>query len=72
MATPANTTTQPYKAVAAFILTFAGLVVQAITGHGDGAITGKEWLVIIVGSLVTSGSVWGITNPAKSRTNGIG
>lgn len=66
MATPANTPTKPYKAVAAFVLTFAGLVIQAVTSSpADQAITGKEWLVIVVGALVTTGAVYGITNPAN-------
>lgn len=70
MATPANTPTKPYKAIASFVLTFAGLVLQAVTGHGDGGITGQEWLVIIVGSLVSAGAVYGVTNPATTRTTG--
>lgn len=70
MATPANTPTKPYKAIAAFVLTFAGLLIQAITGHGDGAISGQEWLVIIVGSLVSAGGVYGITNPTTTTRGG--
>lgn len=69
MATPSNTPTRPYKAAAAFVFTFLGLVVQAVTGHGDGAITGKEWLVIVVGALVTTAAVYGITNPATDSRN---
>lgn len=53
---------KPYKAVAAFVLTFLGLFLQAITGHGDSDITVNEWIVIAIGSLVTAGSVYGISN----------
>lgn len=68
MATPANVPTKPYKAILGFILTFLGLIVQALTSGADGrAITGQEWLVIIVGSLVSAGGVYGITNPPASR-----
>lgn len=63
--TPTNVPTKPYKAIAGFVLTFLGLVVQAITGKADSGITLQEWIVIIVGSLVSAGAVYGITNPAK-------
>jgi hypothetical protein len=69
MPTPATVPTKPYKAVVAFVLTFLGLIVQALTTHGDARnIAGSEWLVIIVGSLVTTGAVYGITNPAASSS----
>lgn len=55
--------TKPYKAIAAFVLTFLGLVVQALVGKGDAAITGREWFVIIAGAIVTAGATYGITNP---------
>lgn len=59
----AGVATKPYKAVAGFILTFLGLVVQALVGQGDAGITVREWAVIVIGSLVTAGAVYGITNP---------
>lgn len=65
--TPAPPTpTKPYKAIAGFVLTFLGLIVQALTSNADAnSITLQEWLVIVVGSLVSAGAVYGITNPAK-------
>lgn len=59
-------TTRPYKAVAGFVLTAAGLIVQALVSKGDTAVTAREWVVILVGSVVTSGAVWGITNPPST------
>lgn len=70
VATPANTPTKPYKAVAAFIFTFLGLVIQAING-GDDKFTVNEWIVIIIGSLVTTAAVYGITNPPNARNGGV-
>lgn len=57
--------TKPYKAAAAFVLTFLGLIVQAVVGKADNAITAREWFVIVIGSLVVTGGVYGITNPPK-------
>lgn len=71
MTTPANVATKPYKAILGFILTFLGLIVQALTaGRDSSAISGQEWLVIIIGSLVTAGGVYGITNPAVNPHRG--
>ena len=44
-------------------LTFLGLIVQALTDRGADVISGREWFVIVVGSLVTTGVVYGVTNP---------
>lgn len=52
----------PYKAIAAFVLTTLGLVVQALVGRGDSAISPREWFVIVVGAIVTAGSVYVIDN----------
>lgn len=57
--------TKPYKAIAAFLLTALGLVVQALVGKGDAVITAREWFVIIAGSIVTAAVTWGVTNPPK-------
>lgn len=55
--------TKPYKAAAAFVLTLLGLIVQALVDRGGSTITGREWFIIVIGSLVTTGAVYGITNP---------
>lgn len=70
--TPAPPTpTKPYKAIAAFVLTFAGLIIQAISDKADTKITSTEWIIIVVGALVTAGTVYGITNPAKARNTNV-
>jgi hypothetical protein len=53
---------KPYKAIAAFVLTFLGLVVQALTDRGADAISTREWFIIVVGALVTTGVVYGVSN----------
>lgn len=58
--------TQPYKAIAAFVLTFLGLLVQSFDpAAAHHPVTWQEWVVTIVGSLISAGAVYGITNPAK-------
>jgi Trk-type K+ transport system membrane component len=56
--------TKPYKAVAAFLLTFlASLIalVQDATSFSD--LTLLQWLIAVSSALVTSGVVYGVTNP---------
>lgn len=60
-------TTQPYKAVAAFVLTFLGTLLASIQGRKEFAdLTALEWLIVVGTALVTTGAVYGITNPPKS------
>lgn len=60
--------TKPYKAVAAFVLTFLGTLVASIQGRKEFAdLTALEWLIIVVSALVTTGAVYQITNPPKSQ-----
>lgn len=61
--TPTGVPTKPYKAIIGFVLTFLGLVVQAMQGFGNSPITTREWIIAIVGALVTAGGVYQITNP---------
>lgn len=59
--------TEPYKAVAAFFITFVGGVlvsVQDKTEFGD--LTALQWLVVVGFALVNTAAVYGITNPPKS------
>lgn len=59
--------TQPYKAVAAFLITFIGGVlvsVQDKTAFSD--LTVLQWLVVVGFALVNTAAVYGITNPPKS------
>jgi uncharacterized membrane protein len=58
--------TQPYKAVAAFVLTFLGTLLASIQGHKEfGDLTALEWLIVVGSALVTTGAVYGITNTPK-------
>lgn len=56
--------TQPYKAVVAFALAFAAALLASIQGRptldGMGAV---DWIVVILGAVVTAGAVWATRNP---------
>lgn len=67
--TPAPPTpTKPFKAVAAFVLTFLGTLIASVQGKKEFTeLTLLEWLIIVGSALVTSGTVWGVTNPAKTN-----
>lgn len=57
--------TQPFKAAAAFVLTFLGTLLASIQGHKEfGDLTALEWLIVVGTALVTTGAVYGITNTA--------
>lgn len=58
--------TEPYKAIAAFAITFIGGVlvsVQDKTEFSD--LTLLQWLVVVGFALVNTAAVYGITNPPK-------
>lgn len=60
--------TKPYKAVAAFVLTFIGALIASIQGRPDiDSLKLIDWLIIVGSALVTSGAVYGVTNPPVSR-----
>lgn len=65
--TPAPpTATKPYKAIAAFVLTFIGALVATVQGRTDlDTMRVLDWLIVVGAALVTAGSVYGVTNPAK-------
>lgn len=57
-------TTKPYKAAAAFALTFIGALIATIQGRTDlDTMNVVDWLIVIGSALVTAGTVYGITNP---------
>lgn len=61
--------TQPYKAIAAFVLTFLGTLLASIQGHKEFSdLTALEWLIVLGTALVTTGAVYGITNPPVNRS----
>ena len=60
--------TKPYKAVAAFVLTFLGTLLASIQGKKEFSdLTALEWLIVLGTALVTTGAVYGITNPPVRR-----
>lgn len=60
-------TTKPYKAVAAFVLTFLGTLLASIQGRKEfGDLTLLEWVIVVGTALVTTGVVYGVTNPPTS------
>lgn len=62
-----TTTTKPYKAVAAFVLTFLGTLLASIQGRKEfGDLTLLEWVIVVGTALVTTGVVYGVTNPPTS------
>lgn len=62
------TPTQPYKAIAAFVLTFLGALIASIQGRPtlDGMHL-VDWLIVIGSALVTAGATYQISNPPKRR-----
>ena len=60
------TPTKPYKAIAAFVLTFLGTLFASIQGRKEfSELTALEWVIVIGTALVTTGAVYGITNPEQ-------
>jgi uncharacterized membrane protein YcaP (DUF421 family) len=56
--------TKPYKAVVAFVLTFLGTLLASVQGRKEFSdLTTLEWLIVVGTALVTTGAVYGITNP---------
>ena len=63
---PPPVKTQPYKAIAAFVLYVLGTILAAVSGKTDFSdLTTFQWCVVIGGAVVTTGAVYGITNPPK-------
>ena len=63
---PPPTVTKPYKAVAAFVLTFIGTLIATVQGRPSvEGMTLLDWIIVIGSSLVVTGAVYGVTNPPK-------
>ena len=61
------TPTQPYKAVAAFVLTFIGALIATIQGRTDiNTMKPLDWLIVVGSALATAGTVYGVRNPPKA------
>lgn len=67
--TPVGVKTKPTKAIVAFALTFATLLLQALEPAAEHhPVTPVEWLIVILGAAVTAGTVFQVTN-APVNTN---
>lgn len=66
--TPAPPTpTKPYKAVVAFVLAFLTALYATLQGRTDlDTMKVGDWLIVILGAVVTAGAVYVTTNPAKT------
>lgn len=65
--------TQPFKAVAAFVLTFLGSLLATIQGRTDlDTMKPLDWFIVVGSALVTSGAVYGVTNTPKPPKNEVG
>ena len=65
--TPAPPTrTQPYKAIVGFVLAFLTALYATLQGRPDlDSMRVLDWLIVVLGAVVTAGGVWVTTNPAK-------
>ena len=60
--------TKPYKAVAAFVLTFLSSLSVAFDPAAERhPVTWQEWAFVIIGSLVSTAVVYGVTNPPANN-----
>lgn len=60
------TPTQPYKAIAGFILTVLAQIIATVQGRTDlTTMTVLDWVIVFGSALVVAGAVYGVTNPAK-------
>lgn len=60
------TPTKPYKAIAAFLITFVGAVLVSIQDKTEFSdLRPLQWLVVLGFALVNTAAVYQITNPPK-------
>jgi hypothetical protein len=78
---PPPVKTQPYKAVAGFVIAFLAQLLVEVQGTPGGDdlsnITLTEWIIAVIASLVVAGTVWAVPNPAvgprsASRRRAVG
>lgn len=60
---------RPYKAIASAVVMFISIMWANLDGKQDnlGAVTGNEWIGIVVATIVTFAAVYGIPNPKVLR-----
>lgn len=55
---------RPYKAYAAFVITFIGLLWANLEGRETWSTMGlQDWMTVVVPTLIATGAVYGIRNP---------
>lgn len=60
---------RPYKAVAAFVLSFLTALYATLQGRADLDSTRPiDWVIIILGAIVTAGATFAVTNPKTYRS----
>ena len=58
---------KPYKAVVAFVLTFATALLAQIADKTEFTdLTVLQWLIAILSAAVTAGAVYGVSNEPRS------
>lgn len=56
--------TKPYKAIVSFVLAFLTALYATIQGRTDlNTMKVTDWLIVIIGAVVTAGGTYIITNP---------
>lgn len=55
---------KPYKAVAAFVLSFLTALFATVQGRTDlDTMKVADWLIVLIGAVVTAGATYAVTNP---------
>lgn len=61
-------TTKPYKAVAAFVVTFVSTLLVSIQDKTEFTdLSVLQWVVVVLSSLVSAAVVFGVTNPPATQ-----
>lgn len=59
---------KPYKAVAAFVLTFLGTLLATIQGRTDlNSMRFMDWAIVVLSAVVTTGAVYQVDNNRARR-----
>lgn len=60
--------TKPYKAVAAFVVTFVSTLLVSIQDKTEFTdLSVLQWVVVVLSSLVSAAVVFGVTNPPATQ-----
>jgi uncharacterized membrane protein YjjB (DUF3815 family) len=62
---PAPVANKPYKAIAAFVITFIGTLWANLNGRTDfNTMTFADWMTVVVPTILATAAVYGISNRA--------